>query len=126
MAQNSSRQAGRHFLHIPGPTPVPDRILRAMDTDGKVGLKTAPDELLDRARVYTRGYPRALVALGIIAALTLVRAGRRQALFYVGDEQLAKQTLASLLLRDEAATLELKLRYDPAWTGYFEYAGYLL
>ena len=32
MAQNSSRQVGRHFLHIPGPTPVPDRILRAMDT----------------------------------------------------------------------------------------------
>ena len=25
-------QAGRHFLHIPGPTPVPDRILRAIDT----------------------------------------------------------------------------------------------
>ena len=32
MAQNSSRAAGRHFLQIPGPTPVPDRILRAMDT----------------------------------------------------------------------------------------------
>ena len=32
MAQNSSRMAGRHFLHIPGPTPVPDRVLRAMDT----------------------------------------------------------------------------------------------
>ena len=48
-----------------------------------------------------------------VAALTLVRAGRRQALFYVSDEQLAKQTLAPLLLRDEAATLELKLRYDP-------------
>lgn len=32
MSQNSSRQVGRHFLHIPGPTPVPDRILRAMDT----------------------------------------------------------------------------------------------
>ncbi|MCC7347271.1 MAG: aminotransferase class V-fold PLP-dependent enzyme [Variibacter sp.] len=31
MAQNSSRTAGRHFLNIPGPTPVPDRILRAMD-----------------------------------------------------------------------------------------------
>jgi alanine-glyoxylate transaminase/serine-glyoxylate transaminase/serine-pyruvate transaminase len=25
------RRAGRHFLQIPGPTPVPDRILRAMD-----------------------------------------------------------------------------------------------
>ncbi len=32
MAKNSSRPVGRHFLQIPGPTPVPDRILRAMDT----------------------------------------------------------------------------------------------
>jgi alanine-glyoxylate transaminase/serine-glyoxylate transaminase/serine-pyruvate transaminase len=31
MAKNSSRAAGRHFLQIPGPTPVPDRILRAID-----------------------------------------------------------------------------------------------
>ncbi|MGH6816470.1 MAG: pyridoxal-phosphate-dependent aminotransferase family protein [Hyphomicrobiaceae bacterium] len=27
---NQPRRAGRHFLQIPGPTPVPDRILRAM------------------------------------------------------------------------------------------------
>jgi alanine-glyoxylate transaminase/serine-glyoxylate transaminase/serine-pyruvate transaminase len=32
MAQNSSRPVGRHFLQIPGPTPVPDRVLRAIDT----------------------------------------------------------------------------------------------
>src|SRR6202521_1172219 len=32
MSRNSSRIAGRHFLQIPGPTPLPDRILRAMDT----------------------------------------------------------------------------------------------
>ncbi len=32
MPQNSSRAAGRHFLQIPGPTPLPDRVLRAMDT----------------------------------------------------------------------------------------------
>jgi|SRR5579875_59312 alanine-glyoxylate transaminase/serine-glyoxylate transaminase/serine-pyruvate transaminase len=32
MVKNSSRPVGRHFLHIPGPTPIPDRILRAMDT----------------------------------------------------------------------------------------------
>src|SRR5690349_21663308 len=32
MSKNSSRNAGRHFLQIPGPTPVPDRVLRAMDT----------------------------------------------------------------------------------------------
>jgi len=31
MAQNSARAAGRHFLQIPGPTPVPDRVLRAID-----------------------------------------------------------------------------------------------
>jgi alanine-glyoxylate transaminase / serine-glyoxylate transaminase / serine-pyruvate transaminase len=31
MAQNTTRVAGRHFLQIPGPAPIPDRILRAMD-----------------------------------------------------------------------------------------------
>src|SRR5437763_3038877 len=31
MSQNTTRIAGRHFLQIPGPSPVPDRILRAMD-----------------------------------------------------------------------------------------------
>ena len=28
---NEPRRAGRHFLQIPGPSPVPDRVLRAMD-----------------------------------------------------------------------------------------------
>jgi alanine-glyoxylate transaminase / serine-glyoxylate transaminase / serine-pyruvate transaminase len=32
MTKNASRMAGRHFLQIPGPTQIPDRILRAMDT----------------------------------------------------------------------------------------------
>src|SRR6185437_10082497 len=31
MPTNAPRIAGRHFLQIPGPTPVPDRILRALD-----------------------------------------------------------------------------------------------
>ncbi len=30
MSKNTGRVAGRHFLQIPGPTPVPDRILRAI------------------------------------------------------------------------------------------------
>jgi len=30
MSQNSSRVAGRQFLQIPGPSPVPDRVVRAM------------------------------------------------------------------------------------------------
>ena len=28
---SSMRKSGRHFLQIPGPTPIPDRVLRAMD-----------------------------------------------------------------------------------------------
>jgi alanine-glyoxylate transaminase/serine-glyoxylate transaminase/serine-pyruvate transaminase len=32
MSKNSSRSVGRHFLQIPGPSPLPDRVLRAMDT----------------------------------------------------------------------------------------------
>ncbi|WP_440109506.1 DUF695 domain-containing protein [Acidovorax sp. BL-A-41-H1] len=63
--------------------------------------------------------------LGILV-LTMVRAGRRQALYYVADEKLARQTLAPLLLRQEAASLEVKSRFDPAWSGYFEYAAYLM
>ena len=31
MDGNERRRAGRHFLQIPGPSPVPERILRAMD-----------------------------------------------------------------------------------------------
>jgi alanine-glyoxylate transaminase/serine-glyoxylate transaminase/serine-pyruvate transaminase len=30
MSKNSSRVVGRHALHIPGPTPVPDRVQRAL------------------------------------------------------------------------------------------------
>ncbi|MCC6775485.1 MAG: aminotransferase class V-fold PLP-dependent enzyme [Hyphomicrobiales bacterium] len=32
MSKNSSRAVGRHFLQIPGPTTLPDRVVRAMDT----------------------------------------------------------------------------------------------
>ena len=32
MFRYDSHPAGRHFLQIPGPTPLPDRVLRAMDT----------------------------------------------------------------------------------------------
>src|SRR5579885_582600 len=44
-------------------SPYAENILREMDTDGKVGLKNAPDSLLNEARERTRGYPRALEAL---------------------------------------------------------------
>lgn len=49
--------------------PFAENILRAMDVDGKVGLRDAPEALLTQARERTRGYPRALEHLfGILAA----------------------------------------------------------
>ena len=49
--------------------PYAENILKAMDVDGKVGLRDAPVVLLARARERTRGYPRALEHLfGILSA----------------------------------------------------------
>ena len=49
--------------------PYAENILRAMDADGKVRLRDAPDDLLTRARDRTLGYPRALEHLfGILSA----------------------------------------------------------
>jgi tetratricopeptide (TPR) repeat protein len=49
-------------------SPYAEQVLRARDPDGRLGLKNASDELLDRARQRTRGYPRALEALAAILA----------------------------------------------------------
>jgi tetratricopeptide (TPR) repeat protein len=49
--------------------PFAENILRAMDADGKVRLRDAPDDLLASARERTLGYPRALEHLfGILSA----------------------------------------------------------
>jgi tetratricopeptide (TPR) repeat protein len=44
-------------------SPYAENILREMDVDGKLGLKSAPAERLALARMRTRGFPRALEAL---------------------------------------------------------------
>jgi tetratricopeptide (TPR) repeat protein len=49
-------------------SPYAENILREMDTDGRLGLKSASDDLLNRARERTRGYPRALEAMFAILA----------------------------------------------------------
>ncbi|HXD08698.1 MAG TPA: toll/interleukin-1 receptor domain-containing protein, partial [Anaerolineales bacterium] len=50
-------------------SPYAENVLREMDADGRVGLKTAPDALLKIAREKTRGYPRALEALYAILSV---------------------------------------------------------
>jgi tetratricopeptide (TPR) repeat protein len=49
-------------------SPYAENILREMDSDGRMGLKSAPADLLRRARERTRGYPRALEAMFAILA----------------------------------------------------------
>jgi tetratricopeptide (TPR) repeat protein len=49
-------------------SPEAENLLRQMDADGKLGLRSAPDNLLAEARERTRGYPRALEALYAILA----------------------------------------------------------
>lgn len=43
--------------------PDAETVLRALDPDGSLGLRDAPDALLGRAREQTRGFPRALEAI---------------------------------------------------------------
>jgi tetratricopeptide (TPR) repeat protein len=50
-------------------SPYAENVLREMDSDGRVGLKNASDELLGKAREKTRGYPRALEALYAILSV---------------------------------------------------------
>jgi tetratricopeptide (TPR) repeat protein len=50
-------------------SPYAEEVLRSLDADGRVGLKTAPDALLNKAREKTRGYPRALEALYAILSV---------------------------------------------------------
>lgn len=51
------------------PSPYAENLLRELDSGGNLGLKTAPDGLLSKAREQTHGYPRALEALfGILAS----------------------------------------------------------
>jgi tetratricopeptide (TPR) repeat protein len=49
-------------------SPYAENILREMDGNGRMGLKSAPSQILTRARERTRGYPRALEALFAILA----------------------------------------------------------
>jgi tetratricopeptide (TPR) repeat protein len=64
-------QPGRQTLLTLGEglkSPYAENILRAMDADGKLGLRDASDEILALARERTQGLPRALEALqGILA-----------------------------------------------------------
>jgi len=60
--------ARQHQLPLDEGLGSPDAqiVLRALDDDGRLGLRDAPGELLDGLRQHTRGYPRALEAVKAI------------------------------------------------------------
>jgi tetratricopeptide (TPR) repeat protein len=47
-------------------SPDAETVLRELDDDGRLGLRDAPEELLDELRRHTRGFPRALEAVKAI------------------------------------------------------------
>ena len=60
--------ARQHQLQVNEGLGSPDAqtVLRELDDDGRLGLRDAPDELLDGLRRHTRGFPRALEAVKAI------------------------------------------------------------
>jgi tetratricopeptide (TPR) repeat protein len=51
------------------PSPFAEQLLRELDVDGRVGLRTADESLLREAQELTRGYPKALIALYAVLML---------------------------------------------------------
>ncbi len=76
------------------PSPHAENVLRAMDVDGKLGLKAAPAELLAEARRRTGGYPRALEAL--FAILSADRGTSLRELL-AGDSPLPENVVEALV-----------------------------
>lgn len=58
----------QHVLRLDEGLGSPDaqNVLRELDDDGYLGLRDAPEELLDGLRLHTRGFPRALEAVKAI------------------------------------------------------------
>jgi len=76
-------------------SPFAENILREMDADGKIGLKSASDELLNKARQRTRGYPRALEAL--FAILSVDRDTTLEEILDDAEKQLPENVVNALI-----------------------------
>jgi len=125
MPKNSTRTAGRHFLQIPGPTPVPDRILRAMDMPvidhrgpefRKLGLR-----VLDGLKgiFATRGqvfiYPASGTGAWEAALANALSAGDRVLMFETGHfATLWRNMAARLGLEAEFIASDWRQGADPA------------
>jgi tetratricopeptide (TPR) repeat protein len=83
-------------------SPYAENILREMDADGTVGLKDAPDELLNEARERTLGNPRALEAL--FAILSADRDTELQEI--LSDRELLPENVVEVLVGEAFSRLD--------------------
>jgi tetratricopeptide (TPR) repeat protein len=83
-------------------SPYAENILREMDADGTVGLKDAPDELLNKARERTLGNPRALEAL--FAILSADRDTELQEI--LSDRELLPENVVEVLVGEAFSRLD--------------------
>src|SRR5437764_5584449 len=108
MPSSPTRRAGRHFLQIPGPTNVPDRVLRAIDFPtidhrglefGALGKKA----LADMKRVFktTRGevviYPASGTGAWEAALVNTLSPGDRVLMYETGHFSMLWQKMAGKL-----------------------------
>ncbi|MDL1975802.1 MAG: tetratricopeptide repeat protein [Deltaproteobacteria bacterium] len=83
-------------------SPYAENILREMDADATVGLKDAPDELLNEARERTLGNPRALEAL--FAILSADRDTELQEI--LSDSELLPENVVEVLVGEAFSRLD--------------------
>src|SRR3954470_9366970 len=125
MSKNSSRSIGRHFLHIPGPSPLPDRVLRAMDTPiidhrGPEFQKLAKGVLEGIKTIFKTTNPVIIyTATGTgaweAALVNTLNAGDRVLMVETGQfATLWKKMAEKLGLRPEFITTDWRIGADPA------------
>ncbi|HJU31429.1 MAG TPA: aminotransferase class V-fold PLP-dependent enzyme [Hyphomicrobiaceae bacterium] len=135
---NEPRRAGRHFLQIPGPTPVPDRILRAMsmpviDHRGpefqKLGRRVLEGiKTIFKTRSHVFIYPASGTGAWEAALVNALSPGDAVLMFETGHFATLWKSMATKLgLKPEfiasdwrsgadAAAIEARLRADPGHT----------
>ena len=135
---NEPRRAGRHFLQIPGPTPVPDRILRAMDMPvidhrgpefKKLGLKVlAGIKTIFKTSQPVVIYPSSGTGAWEAALLNTLSPGDKVLMFETGHFATLWKTIAVKLGLEpefiasdwrsgaDAAAIEARLREDKGHT----------
>src|SRR3954469_11883902 len=126
MPSSSTRRAGRHFLQIPGPTNVPDRVLRAIDFPtidhrgpefGALGKKVLAD--LKRVFKTTQGevviYPASGTGAWEAALVNTLSPGDRVLMYETGHFATLWQKMAAKLgLEVELIAGDWRHGADPA------------